>query len=119
LAYRLVQRKETIIEVPNMAEDVAIHLLYSYLPDQDLVKHDLEAKALLARLTYLPLVIFQAASYINENKETLAVYLSLLSEQEEEVIDLLSEDFEDEGRYPDIKNPVATTFLISFEHIRR
>jgi len=118
-AYKLVQRKQNIIEVPDMAEDVAMQLLHNYLPDQDLVKQELEAKTLLAQLTYLPLAIVQAASYVNENKETLAVYLSLLSEQEEEVIDLLSEEFEDEGRYRDVKNPVATTFLISFEHIRR
>jgi hypothetical protein len=30
---------------------------------------------------------------------------------------LLSEDFEDSGRYAKIKNPVATTWLISFERI--
>ncbi|KAH0526001.1 hypothetical protein TsFJ059_009385 [Trichoderma semiorbis] len=39
-------------------------------------------------------------------------------EQEEDVIDLLSEDFEDDGRYHDLKNPIATTWLISFEQIR-
>jgi hypothetical protein len=118
-AYKLVQRKENIIEVQDMAEDVALQLLQNYLPSQDLRQDELEAKALLVQLSYLPLAIVQAASYINENKETLAVYLSLLSEQEEDVIDILSEEFEDEGRYRDIKNPVATTFLISFENIRR
>jgi tetratricopeptide (TPR) repeat protein len=73
---------------------------------------------LLSQLTYLPLAIVQAAAYINENKIAFADYLSLLAEQEEEVIDLLSEEFEDEGRYRDVKNPVATTWLISFEQIR-
>jgi len=34
------------------------------------------------------------------------------------VIDLLSEHFEDDGRYHNVKNPVATTWLISFEQIR-
>ncbi|OAA61263.1 Heterokaryon incompatibility [Niveomyces insectorum RCEF 264] len=37
----------------------------------------------------------------------------------EDVIDLLSTEFEDEGRYVDIQNPVATTWLISFEQIRQ
>jgi hypothetical protein len=41
-----------------------------------------------------------------------------LHEKEKEVIDLLSEDFEDNGRYRDVKNPMATTWLISFEQIR-
>jgi hypothetical protein len=43
----------------------------------------------------------------------------LLKEQEERAIDLLSEEFQDAGRYRNVKNPVATTWLISFEQIRR
>ena len=74
---------------------------------------------LLVDLTYLPLAIVQAAAYINENGIALADYLSLLKEKEEDIIDLLSEDFEDNGRYHNVKNPVATTWLISFEQIRR
>ena len=74
---------------------------------------------MLSQLTYLPLAIVQAAAYINENAISLADYLSLLDEQEEEVIDLLSEDFEDDGRYQNINNPVATTWLISFDQLRR
>lgn len=84
----------------------------------DLTKNQPDTESLLAQLTYLLLVIVQAATYINENRITLADYLSLLAGQEEEVIDLLSEEFEDEGRYPNIKNPVTTTWLISFDHIR-
>jgi MoxR-like ATPase len=45
-------------------------------------------------------------------------YLSLLAEQEEDVVDLLSEEFEDDWRYRTVKNPVAVTWLISFEQIR-
>jgi len=41
-----------------------------------------------------------------------------LEDQEEEIIDLLSEEFEDDLRYLDVKNPRATSWLISFEHIR-
>jgi tetratricopeptide (TPR) repeat protein len=117
-AYKLVQRKQNIIEVPDMNEDVAIQLLQKCLPDQDFVKHEQDAKALLGQLTYLPLAIVQAAAYINENGIALAEYLLLLEDQEEDVIDLLSENFEDDGRYCNVKNPVATTWLISFEEIR-
>jgi len=120
-AYKLVHRMQNIIEVPSMNEDVAIQLLQNYLhlTDQDLVKYKPEAKALVEQLTYLPLAIVQAAAYINENNETITKYLALLSEQEADVIELLSEGFEDEGRYRDVKNPVATTFLVSFDRIRR
>ncbi|OCL04484.1 hypothetical protein AOQ84DRAFT_225906 [Glonium stellatum] len=40
----------------------------------------------------------QAAAYINENGIPLLEYLLLLEDQEQNVIELLSEDFEDEGR---------------------
>jgi hypothetical protein len=56
---------------------------------------------LLQQLTFLPLAIVQAAAYINENGITFSAYLSLLKDQEQDVIDLLSEDFEDDGRYRD------------------
>ncbi|PQE21863.1 hypothetical protein CJF31_00007706 [Rutstroemia sp. NJR-2017a BVV2] len=109
---------QNVVEVPEMGEDVAIQLLQKCLIDPDLVNNRPDTTALLKELTYLPLAIIQAAAYINENGITFADYLSLLTEQEEDVIDLLSEEFEDDGRYGNIKNPVATTWLISFEQIR-
>jgi hypothetical protein len=59
------------------------------LVDQDLLSSQGDATALLARLTYLPLAIVQAAMFINANRISLGDYLSLLEEQEEDVIDLL------------------------------
>jgi tetratricopeptide (TPR) repeat protein len=95
----------------NCGAGTKLHSCWPYIPGK-------KATPLRSPPHYLPLAIVQAASYINENKETFAVYLKLLSEQEEEVVELLSENFEDEERYPDIKNPVAMTFLISFDYIR-
>jgi tetratricopeptide (TPR) repeat protein len=109
---------QNIVEVPEMNEAGAIQLLQNYLFNQDLVNNKQDTKALLKQLTYLPLAIVQAAAYINENGIALAEYLLLLEDQEEEVIDLLSEEFEDDGRYRNVNNPVATTWLISFEQIR-
>ncbi|KAH9205342.1 hypothetical protein DL95DRAFT_451266 [Leptodontidium sp. 2 PMI_412] len=86
---------QNVVDVPELDEDVAIQLLQKCLVNRDL-----------------------AAAYINENGIAFVDYLSLLTEQEEDVIDLLSEEFEDDGRYDNIKNPVATTWLISFEQIR-
>ena len=39
--------------------------------------------------------------------------------QEQEIIELLTEEFEDDARYSDMKNPVATTWLISFRQIQQ
>jgi len=108
---------QNVMEVPKMNEEVAKQLLQKYLINLDLTKNQPDTDSLLAQLTYLPLAIVQAAAYINENRITPADYLSLLADQEEEVIDLLSEEFEDDGRYHNVKNPVATTWLISFDQI--
>jgi hypothetical protein len=54
---------------------------------------------LVKELTYLPLTIVQVAAYINEKNIALQDYLSLLDEQEEAVIELLSKDFKDKWRY--------------------
>ncbi|GES56908.1 FabD/lysophospholipase-like protein [Aspergillus terreus] len=117
LAVKLAQ--QNVVEVPAMEEGAAAQLLGKCLVDPKLVNSKEDTSAMLSQLTYLPLAIVQAAAYINENGIAIADYLYLLAEQEEEVIDLLSEEFEDDGRYSDVKNPVATTWLISFEQIRR
>ncbi|PVH77684.1 hypothetical protein DL98DRAFT_534619 [Cadophora sp. DSE1049] len=80
-------------------------------------RHDVTA--LLTVLAFLPLAIVQAAAYINKNGIRLLDYLSMLAQQEEDAIELLGEDFEDNWGYRNVKNPIATTWLISFEQIRQ
>lgn len=116
-AVKLAQ--QNVFELPAMEQEVAVQLLEKCLLKKHLILDRRDTDALLSQLTYLPLAIVQAASYINENGINLGEYLSLLAEQEEEVIELLSEEFEDDGRYRDMKNPVAITWLISFEQILR
>jgi tetratricopeptide (TPR) repeat protein len=110
---------ENVIEVQEMDAKAAMQLLSQLLVDKELLTNHQDTIRLLHQLTFLPLAIVQAAAYINKNGIALSVYLSLLNEQEQDVIDLLGEDFEDDGRYQDVKNPVATTWLISFEQIQR
>ena len=108
---------QNVIDVLEMSEDAAKELLQKCLINSSLTDADRSTKALLAQLTYLPLAIVQASAYINENGIPIADYILLLAEKDKSIIELLSEDFEDEGRYYNIKNPVATTWLISFEQI--
>jgi len=117
VAVKLTQHN--VIEVAEMDEDMATQMLSNSLIDQKLLNDHQDTVKLLKQLTFLPLAIAQAAAYINENGITLAEYLSLLEDQEQNVVELLSEEFEDDGRYWDIKNPVITTWLISFEQIKR
>ncbi len=74
---------------------------------------------LLQQLTHLPLAIVQAAAYINANDITLSEYLSLVGEADSTLVELLSENFEDDGCYAEAKNPIALTWPISFGHIQR
>lgn len=85
---------------------------------KDLVDDRDVALDLLEQLMFLPLAIIQAAAYINSNDLGVSNYITLLQEQELDVIDLLSEDFGDDARYQEIQNPVATTWLISFQKIQ-
>jgi tetratricopeptide (TPR) repeat protein len=117
VAVKLTQ--QNVIEVSEMDEELATQMLSKSLIDQDILEKRQGIVNLLKQLTFLPLAIVQAAAYINENGISLSDYLSLLVDQEENVVDLLSEDFEVDGRYRDGKNPVATTWLISFEQIRQ
>ncbi|KAJ5844751.1 hypothetical protein N7534_008420 [Penicillium rubens] len=108
-----------VIQISEMDEHKAIHVLRNSLVDKEVLNDTESTRKLLRRLTFLPLAIVQAASFVNENRTTLASYVQLLDGQEQNAIDLLSEDFEDEGRYKSIRNPVAITWLTSFEQIRR
>ncbi|KAF7510532.1 hypothetical protein GJ744_006378 [Endocarpon pusillum] len=107
------------VELGEMNEDEATKMLRSLLSKPE-THTDLNAiLIMLQKLTYLPLAIVQAAAYINKNNVSIRAYLELLCDTDENVIKLLSKNFRAEGRYPEAKNPVATTWLISFEQIQR
>ena len=73
---------------------------------------------LLDLLANLPLAIKQASAYMNENQVPTAEYLKSYESNDDEMIYLLSREFEDLGRYNEVKNPIATTWLISFHQIQ-
>jgi tetratricopeptide (TPR) repeat protein len=108
-----------VLHVSEPDEVTGLRILKKLLNDGDSVLDEGDAIKLLTRLTFLPLAITQAAAYITENDIKISKYVELLEEQESLVIELLSEDFEDEGRYETTQNPVATTWWISFQQIQR
>lgn len=87
------------------------------LLERDFSDDDENIFEFLELLTYLPLAIVQAAAFIKENDISIPQYISIYQETEDEIIKVLSEDFEDYGRYRDMKNPIATTWHISFDQI--
>ncbi|KAL8676497.1 MAG: hypothetical protein Q9186_006992 [Xanthomendoza sp. 1 TL-2023] len=66
----------------------------------------------------IPLALVQATSFIEENHSTPDRYLELYDANESSKIDLLSQDFEDDTRDPELKNPIAITWIVTFEHIK-
>ncbi|OLN95527.1 Kinesin light chain 4 [Colletotrichum chlorophyti] len=75
---------------------------------------------LLKHLACLPLAIQQASAYMASNKNvTTSSYLGFCNSSNDKLIRLLSKNFDDQDRYEIAQNPVATTWLISFEQISR
>jgi hypothetical protein len=110
--------RENVVTLHQMDESGASEMMGKYLIDPIQSDESL-LPGLLRKLTYLPLAIIQAAAYINATEVSLTEYEELLSKQDDEVIELLSEDFGDDGRYAGVENAVVKTWLISFEQICR
>ncbi|WYZ46326.1 hypothetical protein EsH8_IX_000551 [Colletotrichum jinshuiense] len=109
---------DDLIEVHEMDEKEALSLLRNSLQRKDLI-HD-RCIELLGILTYLPLAITQAAAYLNRNKHvSIEKYLRLLQGTEQTLINTMSREFRDNTRYANSQNAVATTWLVSFNQIRR
>ncbi|KAL4769413.1 nucleoside phosphorylase domain-containing protein [Aspergillus nidulans var. acristatus] len=107
-----------IVQIPDLDQETAFQILRKTLANENLLRDNITAATLLEHLAFLPLAITQASAYIIENNINLSDYLALLQEQEQDAVELLSEDFRDPGRYKDIQNPVITTWLISFKQIQ-
>ena len=108
-----------VIELDRMARMEGVKMFQEILETPELASDDTMMLTLTERLAGLPLALVQAASFINMNKQSVQTYLRLLDQPEDEIIKLLSKDFGDPSRYPNARNPIATTWLISFDHIRK
>ncbi|KAI0203080.1 P-loop containing nucleoside triphosphate hydrolase protein [Astrocystis sublimbata] len=108
-----------VIPVREMDDIEAAELLQTGFSDRQ--KGDIEStKRLLKFLVNLPLAIKQASAFMMEQDATVLEYLKLCEKTDAHQIKILSENFEDDFRYEDIsekQNPVATTWLISFQNI--
>ncbi|KAL1846474.1 hypothetical protein VTK73DRAFT_286 [Phialemonium thermophilum] len=80
---------------------------------------DESQQALCSRLEHLPLVIIQAAAFMQENTVTAAEYLALLDRNDQTLVDLLSEDFDSVGGDSGTPRAVAETWIVSFEQIKQ
>ncbi|RAK90252.1 kinesin light chain [Aspergillus costaricaensis CBS 115574] len=117
LAVKLTSRD--VIHVRELDERADVELLEKSLIQQNLVEDKDAATYLVKQLAFLPQAITQAAAYMNENEIGVYDYLMLLHEQEEDVVELLSEDLQADGRYETSVNPIVLTWFASFRQIER
>ena len=108
--------EESIITTIEMNEAEALQLLRRNLKESQL-QDTTSMTSLLDFLAYLPLAIRQASAYLAKTRMSIAKYLGHCQSSNKRLIELLSKDFQDRGRYKTIRNAVATTWLVSFEQI--
>ncbi|KAI9700485.1 MAG: hypothetical protein M1820_006784 [Bogoriella megaspora] len=106
-----------VIEITRLSRAQAKEMLEKRLRNNRLLEDNETVERFLETLAYLPLAIVQAVAFINENGSTISEYLSTYKEAAEEAFRLLDEEFEAQGRYPEMRNPVAATWYISFDRI--
>jgi tetratricopeptide (TPR) repeat protein len=106
------------IQLNELEEAEARKMLEKHVTNTFLLEDDEVVHEFLEFLTYLPLAIVQAAAFVIGNNIRLSEYINIYTGSEQDAIDLLSRDFEDQGRYRQIQNPVAITWYISFRKIQ-
>ncbi|KAH7464015.1 hypothetical protein FOMA001_g17799 [Fusarium oxysporum f. sp. matthiolae] len=112
--------RNTVVKLPQMHLEEATDLLKKSLINEDELHDDENVAQLLEILTYLPLAIAQAAAYMNMYEAPIAEYIRIFKDTDtENVIELLEQGYDDETYYDNSQGAVATTWIVSFDRIRR
>ncbi|KAI9698328.1 MAG: hypothetical protein M1820_007490 [Bogoriella megaspora] len=100
------------LQVDKMTEGEAADLLikiFNRSDNQDGISQ------LAKRLEYLPLALYQAASYIQTQRMDIAKYLRYM---ESDPVGLLDKAVHAAGRPSDVPHALASSWLITFKHLR-
>ena len=109
-----------VVKLEKMsAQDATNYLEESLIRKNSIRNNPDQVKQLLTDLEYLPLAITQAAAYLNKKQISVGEYLGLLRGTPRDMVSLMSREFRDKTQYKGTQNAVATTWLVSFEQIRR
>ncbi|KAE8359375.1 hypothetical protein BDV27DRAFT_149624 [Aspergillus caelatus] len=97
--------------------------ILDYLPDCSHSSINITTRDQVDELTklleHLPLAIVQAMSFIQENSLMVGEYIDLYNDSGETRMDLLCEPFETLGRETEVPNALATTLMVSINHIKQ
>ncbi|EXA30353.1 hypothetical protein FOVG_18254 [Fusarium oxysporum f. sp. pisi HDV247] len=115
-----VAAKTTVETLLQMHPEEATGLLKKSLINKDELEDIENVPQLLDALTYLPLAIAQAAAYMNVYETTIVQYIRVFNDADaQNIIELLEEVYDDEVHYDRSQGAVATTWIVSFDRIRR
>ncbi|KAI8966751.1 TPR-like protein [Daldinia sp. FL1419] len=105
-----------VIDLEKMSPEEAVCLFRAY-EKKDAEQDEALIEKLAEELTYLPLAIVQATSYMNKNMMSTKRYLDLLQGREENIANLMKRGFYDDTT--GMHRAVLKTWTISFEQIQR
>ncbi|PMB65185.1 Regulatory protein AfsR [Beauveria bassiana] len=108
-----------VIEVEQMNPKEATELFRKHLTRKKELQDEVLVAKLLSYLSFLPLAITQAASYLNQTKAPLTRYLTLLQDAEKDLPSVLGREFKDTTRYKGSRNAVGKTWIVSFQQIEK
>lgn len=108
---------KNVITLSTLTQAESVALLTTRLGEDD--SEVSKRKELAEALEGIPLALVQASSFIQENEATtIDRYLRLCEASDTDRIQLLSQDFEDETRDYEQKNPIASTWIVTFEYMK-
>jgi hypothetical protein len=84
-----------VIDIEEMDNRESRELLQRSLQNKQLIEDEDSTTTLLKLVVNLPLAIMQAAAYLNAKGSTIADYLRIYKDSSDNIIKLLSKDFED------------------------
>ncbi|KAL6837167.1 hypothetical protein V8C40DRAFT_229344 [Trichoderma camerunense] len=111
--------KQNVIEITEMEHKDAKNLLQNSLGSEHLIWEDHTVDELLQLLTYLPLAIAQAAAYMDIFKVPVDEYLRLCRHSQQDMMELMRNQYQDDTLYDENQGAVATTWLISVNQLQK
>ncbi len=109
-------RNSDPIMIPSMSQEEAQQLLGDHLMSSSTVE---DRQNLLEELDYLPLAITQAVAYMTKRRKSIPQYLTLFRQSDSTKIRLLKHEFSDFGRGEKRMESLATTFVVSFDYLKK
>lgn len=107
------------VRIDQMTKSEGLELIKVSLKEQYSKEQEADAERLLEELSYIPLAVCQACAFIRHNDSTIADYLELYQESEENKMELLEQSIAELGTSdPETPKMVLKTSWMSFDRLK-